>query len=207
MNKVSLHELLDGSASQHNHLCPRQVLGVRMGMLAGELLDIDLPQTQKRLLVIVESDGCFADGVSTASGATVGHRTLRVEDYGKVAAVFVDTFTRQSIRIAPRLDVRQRAEFYAPPGEDRHYFAQLHGYQVMPLDELFFTEEVILHTPIEEIVSRPGIRTNCHACGEEIINQREVLRDNRMLCRACAGQTYYQLLPVAVPLFAYTEAA
>ena len=207
MNKVSLHELLDGSASQHNHLCPRQVLGVRMGMLAGELLDIDLPQTQKRLLVIVESDGCFADGVSTASGATVGHRTLRVEDYGKVAAVFVDTFTRQSIRIAPRLDVRQRAEFYAPPGEDRHYFAQLHGYQVMPLDELFFTEEVILHTPIEEIVSRPGIRTNCHACGEEIINQREVLRDNRMLCSACAGQTYYQLLPVAVPLFAYTEAA
>ena len=192
MNTIPLQELLDRSTSQHNHLCPRQVLGVRMGMLAGELLDIDVPQTKKRLLVIVESDGCFADGVSTASGATVGHRTLRVEDYGKVAAVFVDTFSRRSIRIAPHLDVRQRAEFYAPPGEERHYFSQLHGYQVMPLDELFFTTEVILHAQVEEIVSRPGVRVNCSMCGEEVINEREIICDGLTVCRFCAGQAYYQ---------------
>jgi formylmethanofuran dehydrogenase subunit E len=198
MNKKSLKELLEESAAQHSHLCPRQVIGVRMGMLAADLLELDLPQSKKRLLVIVESDGCFADGVAVATGATVGHRTMRVEDYGKVAAVFVDTQTGRSIRIAPALDVRERANAYAPAGETRRYFAQLHGYQVMPLSEMFFTEEVALQTPIEEIVSRPGVRVNCEACGEEIINEREVKHEDSLLCRSCAGHTYYQ--PVAIPV-------
>lgn len=194
----SLQELLDESAAQHSHLCPRQVIGVRMGMLAADQLDLDLPQTKKRLLVIVESDGCFADGVAAATGATVGHRTMRVEDFGKVAAVFVDTQVGKTIRIAPALDVRERANAYAPPGETRRYFAQLHGYQIMPLDEMFFTEEVALRTPIEEIVSRPGVRVNCDSCGEEIINEREITREGMLFCRACAGQVYYQSAAVEI---------
>lgn len=198
MNTKSLKELLEESASHHSHLCPRQVIGVRMSMLAADLFELDLPQSKKRLLVIVESDGCFADGVATATGATVGHRTMRVEDYGKVAAVFVDTLTGKTIRIAPALDVRERANTYAPAGETRRYFAQLHGYQVMPLSEMFFTEEVVLQTPIAEIVSRPGVRVNCDACGEEIINEREVKHEDSRLCRSCAGQTYYR--PAAIPV-------
>lgn len=200
MNTKSLKELLEECASHHSHLCPRQVIGVRMGMLAADLLELDLPQNKKRLLVIVESDGCFADGVATASGATVGHRTMRVEDYGKVAAVFVDTLTGKTIRIAPALDVRERANRYAPAGETRRYFAQLHGYQVMPLPEMFFTEEVVLQTSIEEIVSRPGVRVNCEACGEEIINEREVKHEGSLLCRLCAGQTYYHHAAIPVQL-------
>ena len=39
-----LRELLDVSAARHQHLCPRQVLGVRMGMLGGRWLGIDLLQ-------------------------------------------------------------------------------------------------------------------------------------------------------------------
>jgi formylmethanofuran dehydrogenase subunit E len=192
MMHKTLQTLLAQSASQHNHLCPRQVIGVRMGMLASDLLDLELPQTLKRLLVILESDGCFADGVSVATGATVGHRTMRVEDYGKVAAVFVDTHTDRAIRIAPALDVRERANAHALPGETRPYFAQLHGYQVMPFSEMFFTEEVVLCTPIEKIISRPCMRTTCKICGEEIINEREVKHGDMQLCRACAGDTYYQ---------------
>ena len=40
-----LDELLQACAALHHHLCPRQVLGVRMGMLAGEILGLDLPQS------------------------------------------------------------------------------------------------------------------------------------------------------------------
>jgi formylmethanofuran dehydrogenase subunit E len=39
-----LRELLDVSAARHQHLCPRQALGVRMGRLGGRWLGIDLPQ-------------------------------------------------------------------------------------------------------------------------------------------------------------------
>ena len=191
-----LQTLLATSSAHHSHLCPRQVLGVRMGMFAGVILGLELPQTKKRLLTILEADGCFADGIVAATGCTVGHRTLRVEDYGKIAAVFVDTQTARAIRLAPRLDVRERARLYAPQ-ETRHYFAQLEGYQIMPADELFAIQEVTLTTPVESLVSRAGVRVNCAMCGEEIINQREVVRDGMILCHACVIPSYYQ--PVHAP--------
>ncbi|MBK9095054.1 MAG: hypothetical protein IPM84_20295 [Anaerolineae bacterium] len=53
------------------------------------LLALDLPQTDSAWLAITETDGCFVDGVSAVTGCYVGRRTLRVEDFGKVAAVFV----------------------------------------------------------------------------------------------------------------------
>ncbi len=185
-----LETLLSLSADRHNHLCPRQVLGVQMGTYAGQLLSMVLPQSKKRLLTIVETDGCFVDGIEVATGCTVGHRTLRVEDYGKVAAVFVDTKTGTSVRLAPRLDVRERVHAYAP-GQKRRYFAQLEGYQRMPLDQLFSAEEVELRIPVEVLVSRPGVRVNCEVCGEEIINEREIMQAGTLLCKGCAGPSFY----------------
>ncbi|MFO3797100.1 MAG: FmdE family protein, partial [Anaerolineales bacterium] len=123
----ALADLLQKSASQHSHLCPRQILGVRMGLLGMKALGFDAPPPKKRLLVIVETDGCFADGITAATDCTVGHRTLRVEDYGKTAATFVDTITGQAVRIAPALDIRQKAHAYAPD-EPRRYFAQMQAY-------------------------------------------------------------------------------
>ncbi len=79
------------------HLCPRQVLGARMGLFGSQLLGIAISGNEKRLLVIVETDGCFADGVSVATSCTVGARTLRVIDHGKVAVVFVDTKSDRAV--------------------------------------------------------------------------------------------------------------
>jgi formylmethanofuran dehydrogenase subunit E len=36
----------------HPRLCPRQVLGVRMGHQAGELLNLQVPRIDKRILAI-----------------------------------------------------------------------------------------------------------------------------------------------------------
>lgn len=200
-----LNQLLQQAAARHSHLCPRQVLGARIGLAGGAALGLDLPRRDKRLLVIVESDGCFADGVEVATGCTVGHRTLRVEDYGKIAATFVDAQTEHAVRIAPRPDVRQRAHVYAP-GEPRHYFAQLRGYQLMPDEELLAVAPVQLLRPIREIISRPGVRVNCAGCGEEIINEREIVIGGQPFCVPCARGGYYAsalLLPEPQPFYAY----
>ncbi|MDD5468041.1 MAG: FmdE family protein [Anaerolineales bacterium] len=197
---LSLNEVLEKSAARHSHLCPRQVLGVRIGLAGARVLRLTSPRNDKRLLVILETDGCFADGVEAATGCTIGHRTLRVEDYGKIAATFVDAKTGQAVRIAPLLDVRQRAYAHAPD-EKRHYFAQLAAYQVMSDSELFSIQEVCLTAPVDLLVSRAGVRVNCELCGEEIINGREIIRDNITLCHTCAGQGYYQPLPIAVMSF------
>ncbi|MCC7512215.1 MAG: TraR/DksA C4-type zinc finger protein [Anaerolineae bacterium] len=201
---MELQALLEKSASRHSHLCPRQILGVRLGLLGMKTLGFDEPPAKKRLLVIVESDGCFADGVIAATDCAVGHRTLRVEDYGKTAATFIDTLTGRAMRVAPALDVRERAGLHVPD-EPRRYFAQLRAYQSMPDAEMFSVTPVSLAVPLEAILSRPGARVNCDACGEEIINERETLRGGLVLCRACAGNAYYAAAEAASLSFALTE--
>jgi formylmethanofuran dehydrogenase subunit E len=184
-----LAEILALSARDHAHLCPRQILGARMGLAGTAALGFDQPPPGKRLLIIVETDGCFLDGLSAATGCTPGHRTLRIEDYGKTAAAFVDVRTGRAVRVAPRLDVRDRAWAHAPAGVPR-YSAQMQAYQVMPAEELFTFTPVRLGTSIEAIVSRPGVRVCCAACGEEVMNERTVDRDGAELCLACARGGY-----------------
>ena len=186
-------ELLEASAALHHHLCPRQVLGVRMGIAAGRLLGLDLPQNGKRLLTMVETDGCFADGVAVAAGCWVGRRTLRVEDFGKVAATFVDTRAGQSVRITPSPEARASARQYAPESRS-HWEAYLIGYQRMPDSLLLSWQWVTLQTPMEAIVSHAGKRAICQVCHEEIVNEREVIREGIVLCRACTGQAYYTVI-------------
>ena len=52
--------LLKGSVMEHGHLCPGQVVGVRMAMLGCRLLGFDTPCTRdqlKKLLVFHQQTG------------------------------------------------------------------------------------------------------------------------------------------------------
>lgn len=193
---VDLQTILQRSSARHKHLCPRQVLGARIGLAGAAAVALAVPRRDKRLVVILETDGCFADGVEVATGCTIGHRTLRVEDCGKVAATFINVNRGVAMRVAPQLDLRERAHAYAPD-EPRHYFAQLRAYQLMPDAELLTCQAVTLTPAIAAIVSRPGVRVNCMGCGEEIINEREQWIDEQIFCRTCAGCGYYTVVPAA----------
>jgi len=192
-------QYLEESARRHQHVCPRQVLGVRLGLRGlRELGFIDfhgLPRfcnEEKRLLTIVETDGCGADGIAVATDCAVGRRTLRVLDYGKVAATLVDTQTQRAVRVHPSPASRELAQLYAPQARSR-WHAYLRAYRLIPDEELIVVRAVTLTQSIEEILSKPEARAVCEACGEEIINEREVVRDGRTLCRHCAGDRYYDL--------------
>ncbi|MFC1465425.1 MAG: FmdE family protein [Candidatus Brachytrichaceae bacterium NZ_4S206] len=188
----SLDRYRDRLLQLHNHICPRQILGLRMGELAGRLLDVPLPQRDKRLFVFVETDGCFADGVMVATGCSLGHRTLRLMDQGKVAATFVDTRgdSYSGLRIWPRPTIRQQARVWCPDLSSR-WHAQLEAYQRMPDDELLAWARVELLVSVKRLISRPGVRVTCDRCGEEIINERERWVDGARLCPHCAGEAYF----------------
>lgn len=195
-----LAPLLSESAARHRHLCPRQVLGVRLGL--GGLRALGLidaawrprfSNRRKQLLALVELAGCGADGISAATDCSVGARTLWVQDYGKMGATLIDVAREVAVRVAPRINVRELAPLYAPGARTR-WHAYLEAYHVMPDEVLLQVQPVRLLRPVAEILSRPGVRVDCDRCGEEIINEREVLRDGETLCRACAGGCYYDLL-------------
>ena len=205
----TLADLMDASSVRHQHLCPRQVLGIRMGLLGlRELGFVDADyqprfmngpsfmngarfvNAHKQLLTIVETDGCGADGIAVATDCFVGRRTLRVLDFGKLAATLVDTHSGRAVRVVPRRHVRRRVQAYALTAPSR-WHAYLQGYQSMPDQELLQVQEVRLTQPIATILSRPNARVLCADCGEEIMNEREVQLGGRVLCRPCAGERYY----------------
>ncbi|MBN1454350.1 MAG: hypothetical protein JW963_25255 [Anaerolineales bacterium] len=85
--KVHLsNEILNLSSARHSHLCSRQALGARIGLAGASALRLEVPRRDKRLLIILETDGCFVDGIESATGCTAGHRTLRIEDYAFLSA-------------------------------------------------------------------------------------------------------------------------
>ena len=186
----TITSLLAKSAANHNHLCPRQVLGVRIGMLAGKVLDLELPQVDKRLFAFVECDGCGMGGITVASGCCVDRRTMQILDFGKLAATFVDTKTGSSIRIHPHPEARISSGLYVSD-EQSCWNNQLEAYQVMPAEELMVVQPVSLTVSLEKIISRPGLRVDCSECGEEITNEREVFINGQYLCRSCAGEAYF----------------
>ena len=153
----------------HSRLCPRQVLGVRMGLHAADLLDVavDPASNDRRLLAVVETDGRFADAVSVATGCWLGRRTLRLVDHGKVAVTVVDVRTERSVRLRPHPLARERAAAYAPNVASR-WQVQLLAYQVMPAEDLLSTDRVALVVPIGWLLGRAGQRTLCAVCGEEV---------------------------------------
>ena len=197
INQQLLANILAESAAMHKHLCPRQVLGARIGLRglrALGLLDTAgsnrYENGRKKLLTIVETDGCGLDGIAVATDCHVGRRTLRVMDYGKMAATLIDVKGETAVRVSPQPNIRQLARVYAPDARSR-WHAFLEAYHIIPDDELLRVENISLTKTLEEILSKPRIRINCAACGEEIVNEREVMVNGRFLCLPCAGTTYY----------------
>lgn len=186
----NLPALLAEAGRQHGHLCPGQVLGVRMAILGCERLGIVDPRSSKRLVVFVETDRCGADAVQTVTGCTLGKRTLKFIDYGKLAATFLDTTTGRAVRVSALERSREAALRFAPDASDRHE-AQLRAYKALPDHELFSVEEVRVALGAADLPGPSSGHVVCEQCAEGVSGGREVVRAGRVLCRACAGAAYY----------------
>ena len=200
MRKTSLMEnfetLLEGSANAHGHLCPGQVVGVRMAMLGCRLIGLDDPRSLpqiKKLIVYVEIDRCATDAIAYVTGAKLGRRSLKFIDNGIMAATFVNLETKKAFRIVSTEESRTLASQYAPDIEDEH-LQQLEAYKRMDEKELFTVEEVSVDVPACDMPGPTRFKAICEKCKTVIRDKREVMKNDQILCRACAFGTYYQVV-------------
>jgi formylmethanofuran dehydrogenase subunit E len=178
--------LLDEAVAFHGHLCPGQVLGVRMTVAGCRALGIADPRRAgKRLVVLVEIDRCATDAIQALTGVSLGKRTLKHVDHGKMAATFADTVTREAVRVLARDDARAAAVIAGEPDARR---AQTVAYRTMPEDRLLRLERV---TVDPGWLDRRRARVACAQCGEGVNYEREMRLGGRVLCRGCAGESYY----------------
>ena len=189
----SLDEYLADAAQAHGHLCAGQVLGVRMAMLGVQKLGIDDPRgkDRKRLVTFVEIDRCATDAIAVVTGCRLGKRALKFKDWGKMAATFVDIENARSVRVAARESSKALARGMHPEIEDKNQ-QQMLAYREMRDDDLFDVQWVNVELPPEEMPGYKGERIVCARCGEGINFRREVQRAGETLCRACAGERYWE---------------
>ena len=185
--------LLDESAKIHGHLCPGQVLGVKMSMLGLKKIGIDEPKgkDRKSLIVFVEMDRCATDAVQSVTGCSLGHRTMKFMDYGKMAATFVNLKTGRAVRVIAKEEARDKAKEYFPEIQDK-YKAQLEAYKIMSDKELFEVMNVRVSIKPEDMPGRPLKRVSCDICGEYVQDMREIHKNGKVLCRPCAEGGYYK---------------
>jgi formylmethanofuran dehydrogenase subunit E len=212
---MSLDSLLHEAELAHGHLCAGQVLGVRMAMLALARLNIQDPRVRtlpdgslnpdrKRLVVFVEIDRCATDAISVVTAARVGKRALKLRDFGKMAATFVDLnqplaasgsgHDYKALRIVALESSKSRArDLY--PGLDKNA-QQMKSYRELLDAELFSETWVRVPLPPSEFPGYKGERVACDRCGEGVNFDRFIDRDGQRLCLACANPStlYYRPL-------------
>lgn len=191
---LNFENLLDESVKIHGHLCPGQILGVRMSMLGLKKIGIKDPKDKdrKNLMVFVEIDRCATDAVQSVTGCSPGKRTLKLLDYGKMAVTFKNLKTGKAVRILAKDESKDRAKNYFPEIADK-YQCQTAAYKIMSDDELFEWEDVKVEIPEQDMPGRPIKRVRCDKCGEYVQDMREVYLDGKVLCKACAGGAYYKV--------------
>jgi formylmethanofuran dehydrogenase subunit E len=189
----SLDEYLEDAAVAHGHLCAGQVLGVRMAMFGLKTLGLNDPQgkDRKRIVTFVEIDRCATDAVMVVTGCRLGKRALKFRDWGKVAATFVDTETGKAVRVAARESSKALARSLHPEMKDKNQ-QQMLAYRELSDDQMFQAQWVRVPLPPQEFPGYKGERIVCENCGEGINFRREVRREGKILCRGCAGESYYE---------------
>ena len=186
--------LLEGSAKAHGHLCAGQVVGVRMAMLGCNLIGLDEPSQPpqiKQIIVYVEIDRCAADAIAYVTGVKLGRRSLKFVDNGIMAATFVNLESGRAVRILSTEEARDLAHSYAPGISDKHR-QQMQAYKVMPDDELFRIQPVIVEVPDHDMPGPSRFKAQCQRCGQVVRDKKEVLHEGLVLCRPCAWGTYYR---------------
>ena len=188
----SLDEYMVLAEQAHGHMCAGQILGLRMAMYGMKLLSLEDPagRDRKRLVTFVEIDRCATDAVPIVTGCRLGKRALKFRDFGKVAATFCDVKEDRAVRVVARETSKQRARDLYPEIADKNQ-QQMRAYREMPDEDLFSIQWVRVALGPEEFPGYKGERRVCEICGEGINFKREVVRDGRVLCKACAGERYY----------------
>jgi len=193
MTMEEIQSLYKKAGEFHGSVCAGIILGVRMAFLACRMRGInepDSPENRKQLMTWVEIDRCATDGIQSVTGCSPGRRTLKVINYGIMAATFLSLVSQKAFRISVHPDSRNKAKALFPELTDSNH-VYIEACKQMTDNDLFVVEEVRVEVPEREMPGPPPKRTACSMCGEEILKGWEIIKEDKTLCRRCADMPLY----------------
>ncbi len=182
MQKASVGDVLQRCVEYHGHFCIGQALGVRIAMKG---LELAAPEGEKDLIVFVENDRCIADAVLIATGTRLGRRTLKLADYGKMAATFVNLAQDTAWRVG--LQPFELGEASKDEAKERVLS--------MPDEELLSWKKVKVRLKKEDLPGKPQRVVTCVRCGEKIFDGKDIADEGGAsgpVCVSCLRGAYYE---------------
>ena len=170
----------------HGGICHGIKTGTRMTMSGLERIGIVDPKgaDRKKLMVFVEIDRCCTDAIMALTGCRPGKRTMKIREYGKMAATFINLETEKAVRVSVKADKNTDAGKMDPP-----------DMATAPEKMLFDIADVkVVMTP-EEMPGKSMRRTICGCCGEYVLDGRESECEHGSFCRPCVEkENYYSVV-------------
>lgn len=162
------------------HHCAGIVLGTRLALEGLRALGLPPGVPHRGLRVVVETRRCALDALTALTGCGLGHGTLAISDYGKLAATFIDDGAGRALRVSARPGLRDRV---TPPAGAQlaQHDAQRSAYLSLPGAELFCIQEAVYPGPR---LREPHARFDCRVCGEEVTVGADA--PAQRLCTPCA---------------------
>jgi formylmethanofuran dehydrogenase subunit E len=190
-NKLDFNECLEEAKSFHGHVCAGIMLGTRMAILGMKAIGINDPkgEDRKNIMVFVEMDRCATDAILSVTGCRPGKRAMKILDYGKMAATFINLKTGNAVRVFAKNTDGDKVYTREMIEKDPRTI----DYAKKPDEELFTVSEVNVEIKPEDMPGPPLRSVPCSSCGERVMDMKDVMIDGKILCRPCAeGNSYYR---------------
>ena len=209
IKKGDLRGLLEKTGELHGHFCSHSAYGVKAGYIA--MRELGITNTgMEEVVAIVETNNCFSDGIQMVTGCSFGNNSLIYKDYGKTA-VTVAKRDGTAIRIALNPTFEEtRVERYPeanalfekivvrreePTHEESARMMQLFSEMAIELldcndSELFTIERKTITLPKYAPIFAS---VRCSICGENVMETRVRMRDDKPVCIPCAGDEHYAM--------------
>jgi len=165
----------------HGDICPGIQTGTRMTMCGLQRVGLTDPlgEDRKKIIVFVEIDRCATDAIMALTGCRPGKRTMKIRDYGKMAATFINIESGKAVRVARKPE--------REPG--------IPDFATIPDEALFSIFEVEVSLLPEDMPGKPVRACRCVRCGATVLDGREIEAAGKTLCKPCFEQRdYYRTL-------------
>ncbi|MCX6568190.1 MAG: FmdE family protein [Candidatus Aminicenantes bacterium] len=183
----------------HGHKCPAMPMGLRVGAAAMNALGVERAKDGQLLALLELGEDhcatCFADGIQTITGCTLGKGNIKKLHYGKWGVTLVETATGRAVRVTPKaaaMLANKQTAFFKEYREKGVPASKVPPEVVEPLvervmaapDEALLTVGPVFHY---DIPHRPHSFSSlvCDECGEMVVEGYARIVGDKRVCIPC----------------------
>lgn len=182
----------------HGHECPGLAIGYRATELALQELGTDR-SVDEELVAIVENNSCGVDALQFLAGCSFGKGNLFFKDLGKSVYTIASRKDGRAARVAVKYGstfdpdfraLKERAASAAATEKDRKLYHDALQKRIKSIlsagSEVFDVRRVTIELPHPASIYQT---LQCSVCGEGVMEPRARLKDGRVVCIPCEGES------------------